>query len=191
MKQIGETRRNLPCPEITSVNVIRGRIWFGSVLGAFMLREDGKYNYYNGERWLPGDQVRQIAEGPENSVLVLTDKGLGQIIFKQMTLEDKAIYFEKQVRDRHIRNGFNSSIEGMKDGNISTGFVKDSDNDGLWTSMYLGGEVFRYAVTKSDEALQNCYESLDAIERQGNACDSQGGRREKTFRHGAKHRCGT
>ena len=164
-KQIGETRRNLPCPEITSVNVIRGRIWFGSVLGAFMLREDGKYNYYNGERWLPGDQVRQIAEGPENSVLVLTDKGLGQIIFKQMTLEDKAIYFEKQVRDRHIRNGFNSSIEGMKDGNISTGFVKDSDNDGLWTSMYLGGEVFRYAVTKSDDALQNCYESLDALER--------------------------
>ena len=164
-KQIGEIHRKLPGTDITCVNVINGKVWFGSTFGAFMLREDGKFNYYNGERWLPGDQVKHISEGPENSVLVLTSKGLGQICFKQMTLEEKAMYFEKQVRDRHIRNGFNSSIEGMKDGNISTGYVRDSDNDGLWTSMYLGGEVFRYAVTKSPEALQNCYESLDAMER--------------------------
>ncbi len=53
----------------------------------------------------------------------------------------------------------------MKDGDLSTGYLSDSDNDGLWTSMYLGGEVFRYAVTKSKEALQNCRESLDAMER--------------------------
>ncbi len=164
-KQIGSVHTKLPCTEITSVTVINGKVWFGSTFGAFMLCDDGKFKYYNGERWLPGDNVKHISEGPENSVLILTNNGLGQICFKQMTLEDKADYFEKQVRDRHIRNGFNSSIEGMKDGNISTGYVRDSDNDGLWTSMYLGGEVFRYAVTKSPEALQNCYESLDAIER--------------------------
>ena len=43
--------------------------------------------------------------------------------------------------------------------------MEDSDNDGLWTSMYLAGEAFRYAVTKSDTALQNVRESLDAMER--------------------------
>jgi hypothetical protein len=31
--------------------------------------------------------------------------------------------------------------------------------------MYLGAEAFRYAVTRSPEALQNCRESLDAMER--------------------------
>ncbi|NDC78740.1 MAG: hypothetical protein EBZ67_12825, partial [Chitinophagia bacterium] len=41
----------------------------------------------------------------------------------------------------------------------------DSDNDGLWTSMYLGAEVFRYAVTRSADALVNIRESLDAMER--------------------------
>ena len=164
-KQLGETHRKVPVTDITSVRTIQGQVWFGTSFGAFMLRTDGKYDYYNGERWLPGDQVKHIAEGPDKSVLILTDKGLGQICFKQMTLEDKAMYFEKQVRERHIRNGFNCSTEGMKDGNIGTGYVRDSDNDGLWTAMYLGGEIFRYAVTKSDEALQNCYESLDAIER--------------------------
>ena len=164
-KQNGEIHRRVPVGAITSVEEIRGHIWFGSAFGAFMLRSDGKYDYYNGERWLPGDQVKHISEGPDNSVLILTNKGLGQICFKQMTLEAKADYFEKQVRERHIRNGFNSSIEGMKDGNLALGHLKDSDNDGLWTAMYLGAEIFRYAATKSDEALQNCYESLDAMER--------------------------
>lgn len=164
-KQAGEINRKLPCTEITAIYEIDGNMWFGSTYGAFMLREDGKFNYYNGERWLPGDSVKNISKGPENSVLVLTNKGLGQICFKKMTLEDKAMFYEKQVRQRHIRNGFNASLEGMKDGNLSSGYLRDSDNDGLWTSMYLGGEIFRYAVTKSDEALQNCLESLDAMER--------------------------
>jgi hypothetical protein len=33
--------------------------------------------------------------------------------------------------------------------------------------MYLAGELFRYAaaVTRSDEALGNCYESFEAMER--------------------------
>ncbi|MBV5313115.1 MAG: hypothetical protein JZU47_07445 [Prolixibacteraceae bacterium] len=165
-KQIGELHTKLPSPEITCVKEINGKVWFGSDFGAFMLRPDGKFNYYNGERWLPGNKVIEIAEGPDASVLILTDKGLGQIFFKSMTLEEKALYFETQVRERHIRNGFNASWDGLKHGNLSTGYLSDSDNDGLWTSMYLGGEVFRYAVTKSEDALQNCLESLDAMERQ-------------------------
>lgn len=164
-KQKEDKVLKLPVPEITCVKVINDNVWFGSSHGAFMLRDDGKYNYYSGERWLPGDHVVDIAEGPDNSVLILTDKGLGQICFKEITLYDKALYFEDQVRLRHIRNGFNSTLGGMNEGNLSTGYLSDSDNDGLWTSMYLGSQVFRYAVTKSEEALQNCIESLDAMER--------------------------
>jgi hypothetical protein len=53
----------------------------------------------------------------------------------------------------------------MEKGNVASGSVEDSDNDGLWTSMYLAAEAFRYAVTGSDEALQNVSESLDAMAR--------------------------
>ena len=140
-------------------------MWFGSNEGAFQLRPDGKYNFYNGERWLPSNQVVDIAKGENNSVLILTDNGLTEMAYKMWTLADKAGYFEKQVRLRHIRNGFNSSYDQMEKGNLASGRLSDSDNDGLWTSMYLGGEIFRYAVTKSEEALQNCRESLDAMER--------------------------
>jgi len=164
-RQSGDVRRKLPVTEITAVKEVHGNVWFGSPIGAFMLCDDGKFNYYYGERWLPGNQVVHIAEGPGKSVLVLTEKGIGQIHFYEMTLKDKALYFEQQVRSRHIRNGFNASLSGMESGDLSTGYLADSDNDGLWTSMYLGSQIFRYAVTRENEALDNLSESLDAMER--------------------------
>jgi hypothetical protein len=165
LKQTGAIIRRVPCPQITAVEEVNGQVWFGSTEGAFQLRQDGKYNFYNGERWLPSNKVIDFARGENNSVLILTDKGMTDLVYKNWTLADKADYYEKQVRLRHIRNGFNSSFDSMEKGNIASGRLSDSDNDGLWTSMYLAGEVFRYAVTKSEDALQNCRESLDAMER--------------------------
>jgi hypothetical protein len=164
-KQTGGVNRKLPATKITAVKEVNGKVWFGSDLGAFALRSDGKFDYYFGERWLPGNVVLDIEEGPKNSVLILTNKGLGQIEFKFMTLEAKAMLFEEQVRLRHIRNGFNATLVGLNHGDLSTGYLEDSDNDGLWTSMYLGGEIFRYAATKDADALQNCREAMDAMER--------------------------
>ncbi len=161
----GERIKKLPWTEITTVTEIDGKLWFGTTRGAFKIKDDGKFDYYASKRWLPSDIVVDIEAGPDNSVLILTDKGLGQIVFCEMTLHDKAMYFEKQVRARHIRHGFNATLGYMEDGSLATGSLEDSDNDGLWTSMYMGAEVFRYAVTKSDEALQNIQESMDAMER--------------------------
>lgn len=165
LEQKGDVQRKLPWTEITSVQEIDGDLWFGTTRGAFMAREDGKFNYYASKRWIPSDRVIDIERGPENSVLILTDKGLGQICFQEMTLHEKAMFFQEQVRKRHIRHGFNATLGYMTDGNLSTGSLEDSDNDGLWTSMYMGAEVFRYAVTKSEDALQNLRESMEAMER--------------------------
>jgi len=158
-------QQKVPVPNITAVRVIGDRIWFGSTNGAFATRKDGKFDYFQGERWLPGNLVKSINPGPDNSVLIVTNAGLGQIGFKLMTLFEKAQFFQDQVRKRHIRNGFNASLVGMEKGNLNSGFLADSDNDGLWTSMYFGAEIFRYAVTKDADALENIRECLDAMER--------------------------
>lgn len=165
MDEKGERRKALPWTEITAVREIGGNLWFGSTRGAFMLKSDGKFNYYASERWLPSDQVVDVARGPGNSVLILTTKGLAQIYFEEMTLHDKAEFFQQQVRNRHIRHGFNATLGYMTDGNVSTGSLEDSDNDGLWTTMYMGAELFRYKVTKSEDALLNLREAMEAIER--------------------------
>ncbi|MGC1241237.1 MAG: hypothetical protein WA874_06605 [Chryseosolibacter sp.] len=165
MKPKGEVQRKLPWTELTTVQEVNGNLWFGTTRGAFMVKDNGKFNYYASKRWMPSDKVVDIEGGPENSILILTDKGLGQICYKEMTLHDKAMFFQKQVRNRHIRHGFNGTLGYMTDGNVSTGSLEDSDNDGLWTSMYMGAEVFRYAVTRSEDALQNLRESMEAMER--------------------------
>jgi hypothetical protein len=164
-EQIGDKKTKLPWTEITYVTVIDGQLWFGSTKGAFSLKEDGKFNYYYGKRWLPGNNVQHISKGTDGSILILTDDGLGTIVYKEMTLHDKALYYENQVRNRHIRLGFNATLTDMDNGNFDSGRLSDSDNDGLWTTMYLAGQVFRYAVTNSEEALQNCREAMDAMER--------------------------
>jgi hypothetical protein len=161
----GDINTRMPWTDLTALAEIGGSLWFGSTWGAMKLRSDGKFDYYASKRWLPSDTVVAISAGTENSVLVLTNRGVGQICFKEMTLHDKAMFFEKQVRERHIRSGFNATVSSMVDGDVTTGSMEDSDNDGLWTSMYLAGETFRYAVTKSGDALQNLRESLDAMER--------------------------
>jgi hypothetical protein len=164
-KQTGHIHKKMPWTDLTSISQIDGTLWFGSTRGAMQLRKDGKFNYYASKRWIPSDTVIGIAKGPDSSVLVLTKKGLGRIFFEEMTLYEKAMFYEKQVRERHIRLGFNATVSNMMDGDVTTGSMEDSDNDGLWTSMYLAGETFRYAVTKSNDALKNVRESLDAMER--------------------------
>jgi len=184
-KQLGDIKRKLPCTEITTVANVDGTLWFGSTHGAFKLRKDGKYDYYSSERWIPSEKVIDIDKGPENSVLVLTDKGIGQIFTQQMTLAEKAEYFEKQVRERHLRHGFNATVSGMVNGDVTTGRLENSDNDGLWTTMYLAAETFRYAVTKSGDALQNVRESLAAMEREYTVNQMNTGFPSRSFdRHG-------
>ena len=153
-----------PCIEINDISEINKELWFGTKDGAFTLNANGKYSYFAGERWLPGNNVISIEPGPEKSILVLTDKGLGQINFKEMTLEDKAMFYEKQVREKNIRYGFNSAGSGLPNG-YSTAQMGTQPSDNLWTGMYLAGELFRYKVTGADEAKQNAFEAFEAMER--------------------------
>ena len=82
-----------------------------------------------------------------------------------MTLAEKAEYFQKIQRLRHIRYGLTVNTSLSTPGDVSTATYSDTDNDGLWTSMYLAGELFRYAVTKSEDAKLNAYEAFEAMER--------------------------
>ena len=157
--------KKLPNTKISCISEINGRLWFGSAKGAFSLRADGTYDYYASRRWLVDDKVSDISSGPDNSVLILTEKGLSKINFVEMTLAEKAEYFQEVQRLRHIRHGFSSEGHLSIPGDPSSIVLGDTDNDGLWTSMYLAGELFRYAATKSEDALQNAYEAFEAMER--------------------------
>ena len=171
---LNKSNQKLPWTEITSLKNIRGALWFGSTKGAFKLRSDGKYDYYASKRWLVDDHVVDLEKGPDDTVLVLTKEGMSKINFEPMTLAQKADYFQEIQRSRHIRYGFTTDLTLQTPGDLSTGYNHDTDNDGLWTSMYLAGELFRYAVTKSEDAKQNAYEAFEAMERLTSLPDLKG-----------------
>lgn len=162
---VGDILWKLPCADIRSIRTVGDLVWCLTPKGAFVIHPDSRIDYYASRRWLLDDEVVDLWPGPAGSVLVLSQRGLNIIRFEQTTLAKKAEHFDRLTRQRHIRFGFNSAFEMSKPGDISTGTLVDQDNDGLWTAMYLAGELFRYAVTKSDDALRNCYESFEAMER--------------------------
>lgn len=155
----------LPCQKLTAIAYINGNLWMGSPQGAFMRRAEGGFNYYFGERWIPSNRILQIVSGPNKTVHILTDRGLGELHFDPITLHDKAMVYEEQVRQRHIRYGFNCDVSTLKNGDLSTFEMGQRDSDNLWTSMYLVSQLFRYKVTGDPKALQNCLESFEAMQR--------------------------
>lgn len=154
----------IPWTDILVVETNGDEIWFGTGKGAFVLLPNGEINYYYLERWLPGEAVFDIAFG-KDEIYLLTDQGLATIVRKEMTLAEKAEYFDGYTRKNHVRNGFNATLELTEPGKIVSGKLDDSDNDGLWTSMYLASQGFRYAQTKDPEALAQIRQSLLAMER--------------------------
>jgi len=156
---------SIPCTDIRCSRRIGDKSWFGTPRGAFTMDPNRHIGYYASRRWLLDDDVIDIWPGADRSVLVLSRRGLNIIHFEETTLAQKAEHFGRLTRQRHIRFGFNSAFEMSTPGDLSTGTLVDQDNDGLWTAMYLAGELFRYSATKSDDVLRNCYESFEAMER--------------------------
>lgn len=165
LEPLSNAETKLPCADIRCIKEIGEKIWFGTPRGAFALHANGQIDYYASQRWLVDDAVVDIWPGEDDSVLILSKSGLSIIHFREMTLAVKAEHFDRLTRRRHIRYGFSSALVMTEPGDLSTGTLIDQDNDGLWTAMYLAGELFRYAVTTSDEVLRNCYESFEAMER--------------------------
>ena len=68
------------------------------------------------------------------------------------------------VYPRHSRYGLTADCPLNNFGDVTSYYQSPSDNDGLWTNIYLASQSYRYAVTRDPEALRNALESLNAIQ---------------------------
>ena len=144
-----------------------GALWLGTTQGLirldFSAPERDRHQYLGGLRYLPDDDVEQLAPDDRGGIWVRTRSGVSHIELKPMTLAQKAEHFEQRICARHDRYGLVADSGLRIAGDVSSNQLGDNDNDGLWTAMYAAGECFRYAVTKSTEALANARKSIEAI----------------------------
>lgn len=166
----------LPYNDFTTIQAgPDGEVWFGTHLG--VVRFDGKsWEYRQGKRWLPGDDVRGIAVDEQGKAWFATDGGVGLIKRRMMTLREKAEFYEDEMQ-RFIRRtpmGYVSEVGLAEAGDKSQVIYHDSDNDGLWTSMYGAGECFAYAATgdaKAKDRAKRAFEALRFLQKVTQGCE--------------------
>lgn len=143
----------------------KGKLWAGTSMGMFSTDNHKDFRYWAGRRWLASDEVLDVAVDSKGNGFALTKDGINEIYFKPMTLSDKADYFHEKVRKRHLRLGLIGEVRLQEPGDLTTTELIDTDNDGLWTSFYIGSEAFRYAVTNDPQARANVLEVFMSYER--------------------------
>lgn len=148
-------------PAVVLIGTKRGLISFNTMTSDVRA-------YWSGKRWLPDDHVTGI--GLESSInanviWVETPKGFSRIEYKETTLAEKSKAFVERVQKRHVRWGMTSDSILQTPGDLSTNKMVSSDNDGLWTQMYIAAEAFRYAVTKEADARANAKVGFEAMLR--------------------------
>jgi hypothetical protein len=151
----------------TTAMATDGARWLGTTQGLVRLDSSApqrdRRQYLAGLRYLPDDHVQQVLPDKAGGIWARTSTGVSHIELKPMTLAEKAERFENRIRLRHDRYGLVASSDLAVAGDLSSNRLRDDDNDGLWTSIYAAAECFRYAVTKSPEALANATKSIEAI----------------------------
>ncbi|HKQ79739.1 MAG TPA: hypothetical protein VJ810_38955 [Blastocatellia bacterium] len=161
----------LPCNEITViVDDQPSVIWIGTTRGVIIYNEltQDVRGYLAGQRWLPADHVTGIGlESPVKTsvVWIETPIGYSRIEYKQMTLADKSKAFVERIRARHVRHGLTADSQLRIPGDLSSNQMVSSDNDGLWTQMYIAAEAFRYKVTGEADARSNARQGFEAMLR--------------------------
>ncbi len=123
-----------------------------------------RWFYFWGKRYLSDNQALQIV-AERNQAWIRTWTGISRIEFKPFTLEEKSEIFLKRLRARHNRYGYVADCRLLHPGDPSSFLMAPNDNDGLWTSIYVAAECFRYATTHSPQALWNARRSLAALLR--------------------------
>jgi hypothetical protein len=155
----------MPWHDITSIVFHGEDAWIGTTRGIFREREDEKTDYYASRRWLLDDYVIDAALDAGGNAYVLTKTGLNKIVYEKMTLEDKAVRYQKKIRDRHIRFGFCSELYLSRPGDIASAQMIDTDNDGTWSNYYMASMAFRFGATGDPEARDHAWETFAALER--------------------------
>lgn len=177
----------VPVPDISVLVINKKGLWAGTQKGAFLREPSGKYRYFASMRWLNTDNVIDIASDSNGNPYLLTKSGLNKIEYKRMTLEAKAEFFQNKIRQRHMRFGFTTELHLTRPGDITSAMAVDTDNDGSWTSFWLGSQALRYAVTGEEVALRYAWESFESYERLLSVNELDGFPSRTFERRGYKH----
>ena len=160
-----DRRDGVPYEAMTCLHLApNGDVWGGTSEGAWRLR-DGQFRYFWGLRWLPGNRVRAIWTDAKGADLARDRQGHSPASRKSPPRSPR----RPPTSIGSPRNGTTAAASSVRfdfasPGDPSKGYRFDvSDNDGLWTAMYVGAMALRYGATKDPAAHEHARDSLNAL----------------------------
>jgi len=137
-----------------------GDLWIGTTRGAIRKTGD-EFHFFGAQHWLPADAVHDIAV-IDRTAYIATEGGLAVILYEPFTLQKKAVWFERDLRDWGFqRLGFIHKLYWSQPEN---GWLREiSDNDGGNTATYLAAMSFKYAATGDETARREAVEAFKAM----------------------------
>ncbi|MBQ8183225.1 MAG: hypothetical protein IJ025_04920 [Clostridia bacterium] len=140
-----------------------GKKYFATNTGIITLIE-GKISYLSYGAWLMHPTVTKISVSDNGTIAAVTPRGISIITSKYMTLEEKANHFDEYAVKYFTRNeGYQVDRVLKKYGDMESGVLYNSDNDGLFTGLYCASQCFRYKVTGDKKAKENAKRAVDAM----------------------------
>ncbi len=140
-----------------------GKKYFAADTGLIILSE-GKLNYYSYGVWLKHPKVTLVSASKNGAVAAVTPRGISVITPVVATLEKKAEYYDKMAEKYYVRkDGYCVLRRLKKQGDLDSGVLENTDNDGLFTGLYCASQCFRYKATGDPRALANAKRSLYAL----------------------------
>lgn len=183
---------HLPFGNITTLGVSHSttsdsRVWLGSVYGVMRFHpnetENNAWRVFNSARYMPDrnslvnvsslavlSRADKASTALGSPAIAVTAKGLAVLRFEMWTLARKAKHFQDFFNQtgRHSKYDLVSGCDMSSWGDSRTCVKGADDNDGLWTSMYLSSQIFRYATTR-DTAVRDAawihFEALELLNR--------------------------
>lgn len=140
-----------------------GKKYFATDTGIITLIE-GKISYYSYGAWLMHPTVSKITVSDNGTIAAVTPRGISLITAKSMTLAEKAALIDKLDEKYFVRNeGYQVDRQLRKYGDLDSGWLPNSDNDGLFTGLYCASQCFRYKVTGDEQAKANAKKAVEAM----------------------------
>lgn len=184
----GSDMGRLPFINITTLGVshsspLDSRVWLGAIRGVMRFDSNATdidaWRVFNSARYMPNRQsivnvssLAVLSRAPDapselgSAAVAVTNRGLSIIRFEMWTLAKKADYFQRLLDppSRYMKYGLVCECIMSSYGDLRTCVKQPCDSDGLWTAIYLGSQVFRYAATHDPLAKKEAWTYFETLE---------------------------
>ncbi|MBE6715304.1 MAG: hypothetical protein E7573_00105 [Ruminococcaceae bacterium] len=151
------------CPINKIVFGSDGTFYFATEIGAYVIN-GSKTRFLGKGRYLASERACDIVVKDDNSEYwIATDRGLSRIELKMMSLSEKAEYYESKMPYFNREDYYTGALVSDISVPLEESTNEISDNDGLWSALYLGALCFKYKKTGDTAAKEQASKTMKAL----------------------------